>query len=204
MPNWKIHIEVAKQLNKKLNYKNEEYQLFLFGNILPDINNGYIVKDISEIISHRKTHYADGTEESYLYFYEKYKNKIVGNPLICGYFVHLFTDYYWNDDFMIRFQSKKPFCNFTRDDMRILKQSDFRAYNDYYQNNNLNIVDPKIILGNISGLDCISLTEQDIIKVIQFLKNQKPYHVTFQVSTKEQFDELLKDTVEKAYEILKN
>lgn len=143
MPNWKIHIEVAKQLNRKLNYQNEEYQLFLFGNILPDINNGYIVKDISEMISHRKTHYADGTEESYLDFYEKYKNEITSNPLVCGYFVHLFTDYYWNDDFMIRFQSKKPFCNFTRDDMRILKQSDFRAYNDYYQDNNLNIVDPK-------------------------------------------------------------
>lgn len=63
---------------------------------------------------------------------------------------------------------------------------------------------PKIILGNISVLDCISLTEQDIIKVIQFLKNQKPYPVAFQVSTKEQFDELLKDTVEKVYEILKS
>ena len=38
MPNWKTHIEISKQLNKQLNYNDEEFELFAFGSILPDIN----------------------------------------------------------------------------------------------------------------------------------------------------------------------
>lgn len=204
MPNWKIHIEVAKKLNEKLNYRDQDYQLFLFGNILPDINNAYIVTNISKIISHSQTHYADGDEVSYLNFYEAYKNKIISSPLICGYFVHLFTDYYWNDDFIIRFQAKKPFCHLIADDVRILKQSDFKAYNDYYHDNNLDLVHPTVILDNIAELDRVSITEEDIVAVMEFLRNQKLSNLTFQVTTKEQFDELLKDTVEQSYDIIKN
>ena len=47
MPNWKTHLEVDKRLNNKLKLKDNEYIEFLFGNILPDINNAFIVSDIS-------------------------------------------------------------------------------------------------------------------------------------------------------------
>ena len=56
MPNWKTHLELGKRLRKNFDYDNKEYNLFLMGNILPDLNNGYMLKDISEKIDHEKTH----------------------------------------------------------------------------------------------------------------------------------------------------
>ena len=75
MPNWKTHIEISKQLNKKLNYNDEEFELFAFGNILPDINNGHLVKDVSKIIDHKITHFV-ADKKSYINFYNKYKDII--------------------------------------------------------------------------------------------------------------------------------
>ena len=45
MPNWKTHLELGKRLRKNFDYDNKEYNLFLMGNILPDLNNGYMLKD---------------------------------------------------------------------------------------------------------------------------------------------------------------
>ncbi len=29
----------------------------MFGNVTPDINNGYVIKNVSKIIAHKITHY---------------------------------------------------------------------------------------------------------------------------------------------------
>jgi len=55
MPAWGIHLYTAKKINEKLKIKN--YNNFLIGNIATDINNGYVVKNISKIINHKQTHY---------------------------------------------------------------------------------------------------------------------------------------------------
>ena len=69
MPNWKTHIEFGKRVNKKLNYTDKELELFLFGNLLPDINNGYMIPDISTKIDHEITHYVIEGNYSYINFY---------------------------------------------------------------------------------------------------------------------------------------
>ena len=38
LPNWKVHLEIAKKLNKQINFDKEDLNLFLLGNIAPDIN----------------------------------------------------------------------------------------------------------------------------------------------------------------------
>ena len=48
MPNWKVHLEIAKRLNEKFKYTENQLEEFNLGNILPDINNCFIVKDISK------------------------------------------------------------------------------------------------------------------------------------------------------------
>lgn len=48
MPTWGMHLLVAKKLNKKLKIK--DYNLFLIGNIITDINNGYLVQNVSKVI----------------------------------------------------------------------------------------------------------------------------------------------------------
>ena len=54
MPTWKTHIKIAKDLLKKLDLNESDQELFLIGNILPDINNSYVVKDIKVKIDHQK------------------------------------------------------------------------------------------------------------------------------------------------------
>ena len=100
MPYWGMHLAVAKKVNQKLKMQENE---FLFGNIMPDINNGYAIKDISKIIPHRQTHYATQKEfekgrqivPDYNKFYEQNKEHM-DNPLVVGYLTHLLVDYYWN------------------------------------------------------------------------------------------------------------
>ena len=46
MPNWKIHFEIGKRVNEELKFDGEDLNLFLLGNILPDLNNKYIVVEI--------------------------------------------------------------------------------------------------------------------------------------------------------------
>ena len=41
MPTWGMHLLIAKKINKK--FKITDYNLFLIGNIITDINNGYLV-----------------------------------------------------------------------------------------------------------------------------------------------------------------
>ena len=98
MPNWKTHLEVAKRLNNKLKLKDNEYIEFLFGNILPDINNAFIVSDISNKISHNITHFNKDTYKGYSDFYDEYKD-YMNNKVVLGYYTHLYTDYIFNNDF---------------------------------------------------------------------------------------------------------
>lgn len=197
MPNWKIHIEVAKRLNETLQYQGDDYQLFLFGNILPDVNNCFIVTDISKKISHRETHYSDGPDEEHVNFYKLYQDKILTNPLLCGYYIHLYTDYYWNHDFMKRIGE----TNLSYDELRRIKQQDFRAYNDEYAHNIIEDSNTELILKYAKELNRVSITEDDITHVIEFLKTQKKCHVKLQVYTKEQLDTLLMETVEIARQL---
>ena len=100
MPNWKTHLEVGKRLNKYLKYDEEELNMFLFGSILPDINNSHIVTDISEKIGHDVTHIRKQKNLSYIEFYNKYSEKIINNnPIFVGYLAHIYTDEIWNNHF---------------------------------------------------------------------------------------------------------
>lgn len=103
MPTWGMHLLVAKKLNKKLKIK--DYNLFLIGNIITDINNGYLVSNVSKVIPHKETHYYSGEKDEktgkvMFYDVEKFiqdNKENLKNPLVLGYITHLLTDVYWND-----------------------------------------------------------------------------------------------------------
>lgn len=99
MPSWGIHLATTKKILENINIK--EKNDFIFGNILPDIPNGYLIKDISNIVNHRDTHYDTYKQEgfsSYKNFYELYK-KSLDNKVVLGYLIHLITDNLWNKEF---------------------------------------------------------------------------------------------------------
>lgn len=195
MPNWKIHLELAKRIGKKIKYNKEEMQLFMLGNILPDINNGYIVKDISTIIGHDVTHYREEKISTYMYFYNTHK-KDIKNPIICGYLVHLYTDYLFNRDFYLR-TKETELKNCTHDELRIIKQSDFQSYNDKYITNGLVIDNIKMAEQQTKLIEQVSVNSLDIEKVIEFLNQQEKSNIELQFYKLEELDELMDKTVKK-------
>lgn len=99
MPAWGIHLATIKKLLEKINIKDKND--FIFGNILPDILNGYLIKDVSNIVTHKDSHYDIYKGEkfsNYKRFYEKYNDKL-NNKVVFGYLIHLMTDNLWNKKF---------------------------------------------------------------------------------------------------------
>ena len=175
MPNWKTHIELGKRLNKYINYNDENLNIFLLANILPDINNGYIVKDISKILEHSITHFNNKENPSYVNFYNKYKEEIkIDNPIFLGYYIHLFTDYTWNNDFHTKVKETQ-FSNKERNELRKIKQHDFKIFNNKYIENYFETKNIKEIVNKVKKIEEISINEKDIINVEQFIKEPKIY-----------------------------
>lgn len=194
MPNWKIHIEVGKRVNNSLKFEGEDLNLFLLGNILPDFNNRYVVKDISNEIAHRKTHF----EYSYSSFYNKYKEKIDNlNPLFCGYLLHLYTDYTWNVNYANKLKDKGINNGYT-DELRIMKQHDFRIFNNNFIQNFININNEEKAVDEIKKIDEVSINKQDIENVEEYLKNQNKYDGVYRFYTAEQLSDLMDETIKKA------
>ncbi len=202
MPNWKIHLEVGKRLNQKIQYSKNDFELFLLGNILPDINNCYIVKNISKVLEHDYTHFKDMQDITYIAFYNKYKNKINDNLVIKGYFTHLYTDYIWNNNFYCKIQNTK-LDKMSKDEKRLLKQKEFQIYNNKYMSNYIKLGDYEDVLAKLNAIDRVSITKEDLSAIIYFLKNQSN-NTSDKLSfyTTEELDELLEETVIKISQFL--
>lgn len=103
MPSWIMHFAVANKVSEKLGYNNEQKNEFIFANIAPDIFEGYLVKDLSNLVRDYSTHFPEIMEINGMNipipnvdrFIQKYKSKL-DNPVICGYLCHLLIDRFWN------------------------------------------------------------------------------------------------------------
>ena len=56
MPSWITHLATANKLCEKINI--EDKNSFLFGNVMPDILNNYIVKETKEHKEYEITHFS--------------------------------------------------------------------------------------------------------------------------------------------------
>lgn len=190
MPNWGEHLLVANKLLKRI--KTDE-NLFLFGNILPDVQDGYLVQGISNIIPHKDNHYSlyskyisEKHKYGYEFFYEKYKDKL-DNPIILGYLSHLMTDFYWNNMFYEHKCIKEnneavgykklngDIVKKSRAELRLDKQKEFETFH-YYIYNNCNINLPKYndnIVENANLIDVIKINNEDVKKVINYMEETK-------------------------------
>lgn len=203
MPNWKVHLEIGKRLNKYFNYNEDDFNLFLLGNILPDINNCYIVTDISKRLDHTITHFGTYKELNYISFYNKYKNEIDNKkPLFDGYMAHLYTDNMWNRTFYNKIQNLEGLPE-DRDEIRKMKQSDFKIYNNKYIADTFKIDNIDTALKEIKKINEVSVTSEDIQKVENFLNNQEKYVGQFKFHTEEELDKLMGDTVREYVNFIK-
>lgn len=201
MPNWKIHLEVGKRLNKYLNYSGSEYQEFLLGNLLPDINNAYIVKDIKKRLGHSITHFdKDEDFRHHLAFFNKYQDKIL-EPMYLGYYVHLYTDYLFNKKFYEMVEQRK--LNYIeKDTLRILKQHDFKVLDNKYLSNTLDIDNISLITKKIT-IEEVDLCKNDLENVINYLNNTPLYKGNYKIYTEKELDDLLDETIDVIYSNVK-
>lgn len=200
MPSWKTHLEIGERLNKYLKFDKENLSIFLFGTLLPDINNGYVVSGISRIIRHNVTHLGDGIDKYYHDFYNKYESEIRSmNPIFLGYFVHLFTDYMFNNNFYKRFDSE----DINNINLKKLKHNDFKVFNNYFINRTISIININDLLTQANKIDNVSITEYDIYKVIDYLDNYSTIDGNFKLYTIDELSDLLDNTISKCLNILK-
>lgn len=194
MPAWGMHLLIAKKVSEKINIK--DYNSFLIGNIVPDINNGYVIPNVSKIITHKDTHYY--TEEKYkntnkvmYYNVKKFVNdnkENINNPIVIGYITHLLTDLYWNDltyekhglrneeNELIGIKLNNGEKLITDGEgRRRTKTDDFRIFTNYIYINNL-IDIPKYqeeLYDMTKVINTIDITNQDIKQSIQYINNVK-------------------------------
>ena len=95
MPCWTIHLGVATKLNEK--YKLNKNQ-FLYGSVLPDVmETNAFGRDFSHFFG---TKYHDLCKDEIIVDVEKFKETYedrLSKDLILGYYVHILTDYFYND-----------------------------------------------------------------------------------------------------------
>lgn len=165
MPKWETHIEYGIILSDYLGYDKENKELFLIGNILPDINNGYLVKEVSNVISHEVTHFISSNHLNHLKFYNKYKS-FFNNPLVKGYFTHLYLDYYFNNDYY-----SNKFDSLDKEYLKKRKQNDFDVFNNKFINNKLILNNLEDIISNSKLIEEININVKDLNNVINYLNN---------------------------------
>lgn len=191
MPTWGIHLLTARKVNKRLNIK--DYNSFLIGNIITDINNGYVIPNISKVIAHKNTHYYSEEETGKIIFYDverfvKDNNKNLENPLVLGYITHLLTDSYWN---ALTYEKHGVYDKNNKliglklnngknlivdgEERRKTKTNDFKIFTNYIYVNNLVDI-PKYeekVYDMSRKIKCIDLTKKDIEETINYLDMAK-------------------------------
>lgn len=93
-----IHLTVARRVNEVLGFVGNDEKCFLFGSIAPDIAK--MIGSKREI-----SHFCIGDESGVPHmdeFLDKYK-QYLKNPYELGYFVHLYTDVIWFNEFLPNF-----------------------------------------------------------------------------------------------------
>lgn len=224
MPNWGEHLLIANKLLKRI--KLDE-NLFLFGNILPDVQDGFLVKGISNIQPHNINHYDLNGEnfnpknkKEYDVFYEIYSEKM-DNPIIMGYLTHLITDFLWNDIFyngkcvkendkLIGFINKKgELIKADKNDLRINKQRDFGIFSSYiYKNHDMKLPEfSSEVVQNSNIIENININDEDVRKVVDYIKqtkiDSKNENSETQIFTIEELERQIDNTVDFVYSFLK-
>ena len=174
MPCWSIHLGVCNEVNNIFNYDKE---LLYFGCLLPDL----IDRDTS--------HYYKDHIISFDDFFNDYKDNI-SNPLILGYYIHLLTDYYYNnfvyknswikdkDNNIIGIKLVDGNYIYNNDPIfrRNFKQNDFKNFGCYLVNNTLLELpnDYNKIYNNMKNLN-IKMNRNSIKDRINYLQSDDFY-----------------------------
>ena len=193
MPAWVIHLKTASKINKFL--KLDE-NLFYFGNVMVDAKR-YVIDNLSVDVDYYVSHFAHKVSinnmklplpsaDDFIKKYIKYKD----NPVVMGYYIHLLTDYFWNNlvfgNYFISDEKgnvigiklkdgTQKLCD--KETIKALKHRDLEIYSRYiYDDFNIDI-DEKVLIDDIASkakiISEIPYSREDIKKIVNYIKNIK-------------------------------
>lgn len=135
MPSWNIHTAHVERLLRECEPEElgiRDVNAFLFGNFVPDIYVGYMVKPISKKIPYSQTHFADPgfvPAPRYMEFWQRYgwPSNVGGrvSDVVLGAWCHLMADHVYNarTNAFLAEHGIRP-----GEQTRIRKQGDFNTY----------------------------------------------------------------------------
>lgn len=199
MPSWNVHLEAGNRVASKLKLLPKDRREFIFGCLLPDINNGY-VNHPHTYKSHEDTHYTYG-ESTVQNFYNENKAKIDSkDPLYLGYLFHLLTDRLFNQDFRKRIKGT-PTENKPEEEQDYLKHNDFWLYGLNFR------YVPEIFLDDVGALvkranqiRPVEIISDDIIELVDIIRlddiNDSIRGNLYAIYLRSDLDKLLDDVCE--------
>lgn len=200
MPGWNIHLEAGNRLADRLKFSGAKRQEFLFGCLLPDINNGFINR-VKIKKQHEETHYAYDQKSS-LNFYAENRQKILDkDPLYLGYLLHLYTDGYFNYDFYRTIKRHKLGEGRSHEEKRTIKHHDFWLYDtNFHHQLGIHKSELKHLAARANEISVTEISPEDIEDVERILAddelNQAIKGQHYQFYSKKRLDDLLDDMIE--------
>jgi hypothetical protein len=212
MPCWAIHLAVAKVLNKNYHLNKD---LFYYGNVLPDVLK-------TNIYSRNKTHFYGETkhiickEENIIElprFLKTYEDRL-DREMIIGYYTHLLTDYFYNDEIYTKSFVIDSYGNIigiklltgeiislknnSHNSRRYFKQKDFIRYGKYLFEENLVAIptNKKLIATHLLDLKPPFISSYELDERIHYLSSPefRKYYLNFnnnfKLFTKEEYDKM--------------
>lgn len=156
-----MHYAVAHRLTERIEIK--EYNRFVLGALAPDISSH---DDGSYDVAHfgRKIESKGLKGIDWIKFYNKYRNEILDDDFLLGYYIHLIVDAYWFNTIQNKFIRKYP-----KDVKSILYT---KGYRDMYKYNSI-LIEKYSLVYNIESISDIKIDEIDKSNVNQFLMDFK-------------------------------
>lgn len=171
MADWNTHLYCAHKVNEVLKLEGRDLDLFLYGNILPDINLGWMVKPTIKL-THELTHFDSMGQEFFwapLRFYEKYKEQIDSkNPLFLGFLFHLWIDVALMTEFVSNVSMGDMISR--KYEVREWKWRDTRRFISKYSYT-LSSTCFNDVINSSESIDEINITESDLMQVQNCLSN---------------------------------
>ena len=212
MPSWNIHISIANKLNKKLKLDKNS---FYIGVTLPDVDNTMnIKKNETHYYNIKHNKFSDILLPNFNDFLNDYKNKL-NNPIVIGMYVHLLTDYFYNNEIINKYYLKNNDNFFIKllngketSEIKKNKHLDLELYGKYLFKYN-NIILPNFdnnVLKNLNELNIKDFSEVFIKKRINYIntkylnKNictlkERIVGLKYKIFTKEELDYLYNECI---------
>lgn len=173
MAEWNTHLYCARKVSENLKLEGAERDLFLFGNIMPDVNPGWVIKPETQIDQYITHFDVEKCGPQYFWeayrFYDKYESEIrKKNPVYLGFLFHIWVDVTLTSNFISRVPMSQLISNGI--EVREWKWKDNLLFiKDFPQT--ISRENIALAVEAAKGIEEISVTEKDLNSVVDFLEN---------------------------------